>query len=72
MTIRPPSHRARRGPPERFNSAAHLLEVNAGRADKPAYIDDAGPLTYGALADRVRRCAAGLLAPRPARARSAC
>jgi benzoate-CoA ligase len=47
-------------PPERFNFAQHLLEANARRADKVAYIDDAGLLTYGALADRVRRFAAAL------------
>ncbi|MFZ5543011.1 MAG: benzoate-CoA ligase family protein [Pseudomonadota bacterium] len=49
-------------PPERFNFAGHLLALNAARAAKPAYIDDAGSLSYGALADQVRRCAAGLKA----------
>jgi benzoate-CoA ligase len=49
-------------PPERFNAAAHLLALNAGRASKLAYIDDTQDLSYGALAERVRRCAAGLLA----------
>jgi benzoate-CoA ligase len=49
-------------PPERFNAAAHLLELNAGRAGTLAYIDDLQRLSYGALADRVRRCAAGLRA----------
>ena len=49
-------------PPERFNFAQHLIDRNAGRPDKPAYIDDAGQITYGQLADRIRRCAAGLLA----------
>ena len=48
--------------PERFNFAQHLLALNAGRADKPAFIDDLGTLHYGALADRVRRMAAGLRA----------
>ena len=48
-------------PPERFNFAAHLIALNAGRAAKTAYIDDAQHLSYGELADRVRRCAAGLL-----------
>jgi benzoate-CoA ligase len=47
-------------PPERFNFAAHLIERNAPRPDKLAYIDDQGSLTYAELADRVRRCAAGL------------
>ncbi|MEO8806588.1 MAG: benzoate-CoA ligase family protein [Burkholderiaceae bacterium] len=49
-------------PPERFNAAAHLLALNAGRGNKLAYIDDTQRLTYGELAERVRRCAAGLLA----------
>jgi benzoate-CoA ligase len=49
-------------PPESFNIAAHLLDLNAGRADRLAFIDDAGSLSYGALADRVRRLAAGLVA----------
>jgi benzoate-CoA ligase len=49
-------------PSERFNAAAHLLSVNAGRPDKLAYVDDSQRLTYGQLDDRVRRCAAGLLA----------
>ena len=48
--------------PERFNFAAHLLAANAGRAAKTAYIDDTQTLSYSELADRVRRCAAGLLA----------
>jgi benzoate-CoA ligase len=49
-------------PPERFNFAHHLLDLNEERADNVAYIDDAGRLTYGELADRVRRFAAGLRA----------
>ena len=47
-------------PPERFNFAQHVLALNARRADKLAYVDDAGGLTYGRLAERVRRLAAGL------------
>ncbi len=47
-------------PPARFNFAQHLLAANATRADKPAFVDDAGALSYGVLADRVRRMAAGL------------
>ena len=49
-------------PPARFNFAQHLIDRNHGRADKVAYIDDHGSLRYGALFDRVRRLAAGLLA----------
>jgi len=50
------------GPPERFNAAAWLLARNAAWPERCAYVDDAGALSYGELADRVRRCAAGLLA----------
>ncbi|MCW5654584.1 benzoate-CoA ligase family protein [Hydrogenophaga sp.] len=49
-------------PPERFNFARHLLELNAGRAQKVALIDDAGTLTYGQLADQVQRFAGALAA----------
>ena len=49
-------------PPERFNFAQHLLERNAGRPGKLAFVDDAGSLTYGELEQRVRRLAAGLRA----------
>ncbi len=45
-----------------FNYADYLLELNQGRAAKTAYIDDTGTLTYGELADGVRRLAAALLA----------
>lgn len=47
-------------PPESFNFAQHLLGLNAARASKAAFIDDAGTVTYGELADRVKRLAAGL------------
>lgn len=46
--------------PEHLNFAQHLLTLNAGRADKPAYVDDAGELSYGQLAVAVRRFAARL------------
>ncbi len=47
-------------PPETFNFAAHLLEANAGRSAKTAFIDDFGALTYGELDHRVRLFAAAL------------
>lgn len=49
-------------PPERFNFAAHLLALNAAWPQRTALIDDHGTLSYGELAERVRRCAAGLRA----------
>ncbi len=49
-------------PPDAFNIAEHLLAVNGARADRPAFIDDAGTLSYGQLADGVRRLASGLRA----------
>jgi benzoate-CoA ligase len=49
-------------PGAQFNFAQHLIARNASRAGKFAYIDDQGTLTYEALADRIRRMAAALLA----------
>jgi len=49
-------------PPADFNFAQHLIATNAHRADKTALIDDAGQLSYGALADQVRRFAGSLQA----------
>jgi benzoate-CoA ligase family protein len=48
--------------PRNYNFAADVLARNlaAGRAGKPAFIDARGPLTYGALADRVARFGAAL------------
>ena len=58
-----PSQAAISVPPlgAQFNFAAHLIALNAARPGKTAYIDDAGTLSYGELADRVQRMAAGLL-----------
>ncbi len=47
-------------PPEAFNFAAHLIALNAQRAGKIAFIDDAGQLSYGELETRIRRLASGL------------
>jgi len=47
-------------PPEAFNFAAHLIALNAERAGKIAFIDDAGQLSYGELETRIRRLASGL------------
>jgi benzoate-CoA ligase len=49
-------------PPEHFNFAQHLITINEARAAKTAYIDDTGAMTYGELAERIRRCATGLRA----------
>jgi benzoate-CoA ligase len=45
--------------PRDYNAAHDLIERNlaAGRADKVAYVDDAGTCTYGQLAERVNRFA---------------
>jgi benzoate-CoA ligase len=48
--------------PQQFNFARHILDVNAPRPNKIAYVDDAGELSYGEMNQRVRRFAAGLLA----------
>ena len=49
-------------PPQTFNFAQHLLTANVGRPTKPAFVDDAGSISYGALDERVRRLAGGLRA----------
>jgi benzoate-CoA ligase len=49
-------------PPERFNFARYLLDVNQRRASKLAYRDDKRALTYGELDQQVRRFATALLA----------
>ena len=49
-------------PAEHFNFAHHLLEINAPRATKAAFVDDQGALTYGLLDSRVRRMATALRA----------
>ncbi len=51
-----------KAPPERFNFARHILALNRARAEKIAYRDDLGTLSYGELDARVRRFAAGLCA----------
>jgi benzoate-CoA ligase len=48
--------------PAAFNFAQHLIELNAGHPQKTAFIDDAGTLSYGDLAARLRRLGAGLRA----------
>src|SRR5438067_8114473 len=57
----------RRNPPQisfpaEYNAAHDLIERNlqAGRADKIAYIDDRGAYTYGEIAERVNRFANAL------------
>ncbi len=47
-------------PAARFNFAQHLLALNVQRSNKAAFVDDGGALSYGELADRVRRMATGL------------
>src|SRR5476651_2388116 len=48
--------------PREYNFAADVLQRNldAGRANKPAYIDARGVTTYGQLAGRVARFGAAL------------
>ncbi len=55
MTTRLPSP-----PPADYNFAQDLIRLNAQRASKVALIDDQGQLTYGELAERIRRTANGL------------
>ena len=53
-------------PINRISEPPHLLALNASRADKLAFIDDLGTLSYGQLEERVRRVAAGLRPAVPA------
>ena len=46
--------------PETLNVARWLLDGNAGRSGRLAYVDDRTTLTHGALDDRCRRFAAAL------------
>lgn len=43
-----------------FNFAQHLFELNQDRADKIAYTDDQGTLSYAQLQEQARRLAHGL------------
>ncbi|MEY4751732.1 MAG: hypothetical protein RIQ60_3946 [Pseudomonadota bacterium] len=56
------SHTPPTAPGERFNFAQHLLEANAGRGSRAAFIDDQGSLSFADLEARARRLAAGLRA----------
>ena len=49
-------------PPAVFNIAQHLLQTNASRPSKAAFVDDHGSLSYGQLDEQVRRMAAALRA----------
>ena len=49
-------------PPAEFNFAQHLIRLNAARQDKTALIDDVGQLSYGQMAERIRRTANALRA----------
>jgi len=62
MSAETPSTDGPSAPPAKFNFAHHLLQSNAQRSDKAAFIDDHGTLSYGSLDERVRRVASGLLA----------
>ena len=49
-------------PPTEFNFAQYVIANNHARPDKVALIDDVGQITYGQLAESVRRLASGLKA----------
>ena len=49
-------------PGESFNFARHLIERNAARGSKVAYVDDHESMTYAQLEDRVRRMSAAMRA----------
>ena len=47
-------------PGRKFNFAAHVMQVNAARGAKTAYVDDQNSLTFADLAVQIQRFAAGL------------
>jgi benzoate-CoA ligase len=49
-------------PGENFNFTQYLMDCNAQRSGKPAFVDDQGSLSYGQLFQRVQSMAAALLA----------
>jgi benzoate-CoA ligase len=49
-------------PGENFNFTQYLMDCNAGRPEKLAFVDDQGSLSYGALSERIRSLASALLA----------
>lgn len=49
-------------PSDIFNFAQYLIGANISRPNKVAFIDDMGNLSYGDLADSIKRFAAGLQA----------
>lgn len=49
-------------PPAQLNFAQHLIAANTGRARKTALVDDVGALSYGELAEQIRRFAGALQA----------
>ncbi|MBH2009069.1 MAG: benzoate-CoA ligase family protein [Xanthomonadaceae bacterium] len=49
-------------PGAHFNFAQHLIGCNAAHPARTAYIDDVETVSYGELAERIRRLAAALLA----------
>jgi benzoate-CoA ligase len=46
--------------PAQFNFAQHLIDINAGRGQKVAYVDDHGTSTYAQLADQIKRTSAAI------------
>lgn len=54
------THRLPPPPPAEYNFAQDLIRLNAQRTHKAALIDDHGQLTYGELAEQIRRMANGL------------
>jgi benzoate-CoA ligase len=48
-------------PAENFNFARHIIELNAYRAAKIAYFDDAGSMSYAELIQRIKKFGDGLL-----------
>jgi benzoate-CoA ligase len=51
-----------RPPPKDFNFSRYLLQINAGRGENLAFVDDQGEIRYGAFFESVKRFGSALLA----------
>ncbi len=51
---------AEQQPPRQFNFAQYIIDTNAERSQRTAYIDNQGQLTYDQLTEAIRRVAAAL------------
>ena len=49
-------------PPDELNFSRHLLQINAGRSQNLAFVDDLTEIRYGDLSERIKLFGSGLRA----------